>query len=243
MKRRDYRGHMEQIHGFTRFMVQRRKLTVILATLVALVAVMSSYALWQKISVPSPGEKIIIQSRTAHLLDATFKIAYINDEGDQYLGTGELTTKPHRTEEILQSVNTYPLIMQADILDYATQADYYKDTLINPDQHGWGKLRGFPSGFETTILPLIYQRLSDATLIGTEQVNGMTVWHIYGTLTAPDEFYTNTTDTAQIDVYLRQDSYLPVKLLVHVTGGVMEDDMFEFTAFNTGVSIKLPKVG
>src|SRR5579883_1512478 len=98
--------------------------------------------------------------------------------------------------------------------------------------------------FDLTAMPLIYPQLTNATLAGTDHMNSIAVWHIHGTLTAADSFYTGKTDTAVLDVYLRQDNYLPVKLLAHVTTpDTIQDDTFVYTAFNTGVTILLPTVG
>jgi hypothetical protein len=44
-----------------------------------------------------------------------------------------------------------------------------------------------------------------------------------------------------IDAYLRQDTFLPVEMTMHVTTvDTSEDDTILYTAFNTGLSISLP---
>ncbi len=200
-------------------------------------------------SAVSAGQQIIAKARAAHLLDATFTITWVNQELsgtiDHFIGQGKVTLHPYRSDVHVRTAPTdYPADTLEDIADYATKVVYFRDSLL-PGTAGttWHKSEGPPAAFELANIPLIYQQLSSATLVGKEQVSGITTWHIRGTLTAPDIYNANETDSAVIDIYLRQDTYLPVKLVAHVTGSTPQDDTLIYTAFNTGVTINLPTVG
>jgi hypothetical protein len=197
----------------------------------------------------SPGQQIIVKARAAHLLDATFTITWTDQEAatgaaQQFTGQGKVTLHPYRSECSMQSIDGYPTNIFEDIIDYTTKAEYLKSNILDPTGPIWRKSTRPPRAFDLTAMPLIYPQLTNATLAGTDHMNSIAVWHIHGTLTAADSFYTGKTDTAVLDVYLRQDNYLPVKLLAHVTTpDTIQDDTFVYTAFNTGVTILLPTVG
>jgi hypothetical protein len=191
---------------------------------------------------PSPGERVIQQARTAHLVDATFTIAIVMNSTSSVnqepptsgSGTGMLTTQPKRTAVAYRLVSGAAVDDNQDIVDFATDTDYSKNSLLMPDSSKWFPVRMTASIFDVPTAPFAYLQLADATLIGSELVTGVAVWHVRGTLADRGE-------TGVIDAYLQQDTYLPVRLVQHVTDASgTEVDTFVFTTVNTAVTIALP---
>jgi hypothetical protein len=83
---------------------------------------------------------------------------------------------------------------------------------------------------------LDYLQMTNATLMGTEHLDGVTVWHVRGTLKYLLGF------SGLIDVYLRQDTYLPVEMVIHEVSQDIDtqEEAFHYTSFNAGLSIRLP---
>ncbi len=121
------------------------------------------------------------------------------------------------------------------IYDEATQTEYDLDPAAYSDEQ-WHQAQIPESVFWLPVASLDYLHMTNATLVGTEHLDGVAVWHIRGTLKYLLSF------SGDIDVYLRQDTYLPVEMVIHeVTQGTgTQEETFQYTSFNTGLAIRLP---
>jgi hypothetical protein len=154
---------------------------------------------------------------------------------------GRLTTQPYRTDVTFTlSAGTAgnASFTAEDIADFATNIDYDKTlastTDLFPVDDKWSKLALNGPLFDLSNSPLLYLHLPHATLVDTNAIHGIAVWHVRDTLTDQGQ-------TGVIDAYLRQDTFLPVEMTMHVTTvDTSEDDTILYTAFNTGLSISLP---
>lgn len=190
-------------------------------------------------SAPAPSSaatRILDQAKSAGLADATFTIALTQTSDGVTVtgtGTGKLTTNPQRFASTFRLTNGS--LATEQVIDIPSKTTYLKF-----DQPPAMATTKFDKGAGTEGVPdiqqaLVYYHLTTATLVGAERVNGVSVWHLHGTF---PEAVLRATD--QADVYLRQDSYLPVKVEVRSTDQSVTDEVFLFTAVNTGVSIVLP---
>lgn len=80
---------------------------------------------------------------------------------------------------------------------------------------------------------LAFDNLSNAQLVGEETQQGTAVWHIRG-----DIIGKSITSTG--DVYIRKDTYYPVKTVITDSGAAPTITTLTYTAFNTGFSIAIP---
>lgn len=80
---------------------------------------------------------------------------------------------------------------------------------------------------------LAFDNLSDTQLVGTETQQGTAVWHIRG-----DIIGKSITSTG--DVYIRKDTYYPVKAIITDSGATPATTTLVYKAFNTGISITVP---
>jgi hypothetical protein len=199
------------------------------------------------------GQQVIERSQTAHLLDATFTLSWIINSTSTFVknvppifgsGNGKLTTHPRRDEIFdQQSISGETSVYEEETIDdYATQTAYLWDGFPGEQPNSnWIKTEDNARMFSPPGAALIYLHLKAATLVGAEQVNGTEVWHVRGTLV--DRFNTGVIyETGVIDAYLRQDTYLPFKMQIHVTSpDTSEDYTYLYTALNSGISISLPR--
>jgi hypothetical protein len=109
-----------------------------------------------------------------------------------------------------------------------------------------------------TSMYLDYSKLKDATLVGSETINGVAVWHLRAKQdvnqsvpvpsgnTPPSSASNSVGMNATSDYYFRQDNYRPVKVVIAGTdtlsgfGTMTMSGEMDFTSFNTGISITLP---
>jgi hypothetical protein len=148
------------------------------------------------------------------------------------------------------------------IVDYASQTLYMKMSGSPLGSSGqWYKMSlAALSGLGgDTSLYMDYSKLKDAKLIGSETINGVAVWHlrakeqVNSMLPSSSGVSAGSGGGQAVDVnatsdyYFRQDNYRPVKVVIAATetsaafsAATVKGEM-DFTAFNTGVSIALPK--
>lgn len=199
----------------------------------------------------SQGQQVLQRARAANLTDATFTLtAHLTGTATQgtlistgpstSTGHGTLTMDPRRIQVAyrLVSDSTPAAFTPGDfesILDYVTTTEYNKPSQWNPGTDMWDRLPGTGSQWAIPASVLAYWQLTDATLVATEQVAGVAVWHIRGALA-------NKYGPVTVDAYLARDTYLPVQETLHLTllDKDQEDDAYVFTAVNTGVTIALP---
>jgi hypothetical protein len=139
-------------------------------------------------------------------------------------GSGKFTTTPGRASMTI-TANVSGQQVEIDIVsDDATSTTYTRIPLLSDK---WTKAASDSSGFSTGSLGSF--EMTNPTLVGTEQLNGTSVYHITGT--------DSTDATATDDLYVRTDNNQPVRYSVKSTGSTATID---FTSFNTGISIDLP---
>jgi hypothetical protein len=79
-----------------------------------------------------------------------------------------------------------------------------------------------------------FNNMTNVKLKGSETVDGVAVWHLTGT-------QTNSGNTANVDLFVRQDNYYPYKAIIHATGSTGSGDVtITFTGINTGATVELP---
>jgi hypothetical protein len=189
--------------------------------------------------------------------------------------SGKETLSPRRTQmdttmnltglpSIGQTSSGGQAITMSTIVDYASSTGYIKmsglsflpgasaDTWYSTSFASLGEF-----GADTSMY-LDYSKLKDATLVGSETLNGVAVWHLRakedvnqslsglaGSSTGPTGS-SSVGVNATTDYYFRQDNYRPVKVVIAGTdtlsglGTMMMKTEMDFTSFNTGISITLP---
>lgn len=186
-------------------------------------------------------QQILTQAQKVHLADETFTLTMQGtSSGTPFTmtGNGKATENPPRTSMSLSMKINGTTVALDEVLDGATNATYTRIT--SPAQLAtktWKKetdTSGAGSGSDMLVGSL-YNKLTNAKLMGSEQVNGVATWHIQGTVTGSD-----TNGDEAIDIYVHQSDYLPAKMVVHTAGTDPVDATLIYTALNTGISIDLP---
>ncbi len=139
-------------------------------------------------------------------------------------GSGKFTTSPSRASMTISATIAGQAVEIDVVSDDATSTTYTRIPLLSTQ---WTKSSSDSSGFGTGSLGSF--DMTNPTLVGTEQINGVNVYHVQGQ---------DTTDTtATDDLYARTDNYQPVRFSVKSTGS---NATIDFTSFNTGITIDLP---
>ncbi len=156
-------------------------------------------------------------------------------------GSGVITTSPKRAKITFNITTGGQQIAFDTIEDIDGNTVYIKfstallpgipaDKWIKTDASG--ALSSLTKAFDTSQLTN-FNQISNATLKGSEIVDGVQVWHLTGTETS------NGT-SANADLYVRQDNNYPYKIVVHETGSSPVDVTINFTGINTGATVDLP---
>jgi hypothetical protein len=206
---------------------------------------------------PPTAQQILGAASKAQLRDATVTLAldFASTSGvTQHMSfTGTATASPLRSDLTMTSSSTGgQTYVTESISDAATQTTYTK--VVEPAILANGlwtrsstsdytnlivRLTGASiPDLTTVILRVPYDKQTDPTLVGREKLNGTSVWHVRSTTTA-------NGITSQQDFYMREDTYLPVKLesksaIASGTGRIMIKFSLMYEAVNTGVAIALP---
>jgi hypothetical protein len=188
---------------------------------------------------PTPSAQQILQRASAvSINDAAFTFSGTVTSAGQTTnisGSGKFTKSPARFEMQISGTFSGIQISPTFIVDAATNTVYIKfgpNSLgISPDVWYKGAATGSLGSFASIGSEIAgsagYSSLTNVTLVGTDTVNGVAVWHVRGT----------DKNGATDDVYVRQDNYYPVKVIVSGNGTNLT---ITFTSVNTGVSITLP---
>ena len=197
-------------------------------------------------TVPPTASQILTRMQAFHYTDAAFTMGMsFTDQGQSVsaTGSGKVTTNPARTDiqmtiPLTISGTTYAL----QIEEITDGNNTYQMISSTPDVPGFttgGKWKETPSSSSTNLTPFdpgqflnFNGSLSDATLVGTETLNGVQVWHLKATDTS------SSGGTA--DLYVRQDNYAPAKVSYTMTGATSGTFDMVFTGFNSGISITVP---
>ena len=195
----------------------------------------------------SPAQSKLSLARHADLHDASFNVTYVAD-GAQRQGTGTLTLQPMR-EEFIVAATSNGHQTQLDIVtdDSEIFARVQGDTL-------WGQLNDTddspPINFDGNIIN--YNQLSQVVLESDTMLAGVHVWHLHATFSMG--LYDPISDYVQLpgseDLWIRQADGLPLREVKQVSGSTIGSDgttyplvydaTYDFTAWNTGVTISIP---
>lgn len=139
-------------------------------------------------------------------------------------GSGKFTTSPGRASITINATVSGQQVEIDVITDDSTNTTYTRIPLLSSP---WTKSPIGSSGFNTGSLGNF--QMTNATLVGTEQVNGVAVYHVQG--------QDSTDSTATGDLYARTDTYQPVRYAVKSSGTTATID---FTSCNSSITINLP---
>ena len=128
------------------------------------------------------------------------------------MGTGEMSGNPLYYEANLYDISGMKHTHEQIIYVQATQTEYDLNPTEFSDEN-WHQAQVPESIFWLPKAALDYLQMTNATLVGTEHLDGVTVWHVRGTLKYL------LSESGVIDVYLRQDTYLPVETVIHEVSG------------------------
>jgi hypothetical protein len=213
-------------------------------------------------------------SATVNDLTFTMKLTTSMDMTSSSLGTqkfsetmaatGKETLKPRRAQmDMTMNMSGLDLTMTT-IADYATETGYVKMSglsgLPGASSGQWYKMSYASLGGlgADTSMYMDYSKLKGATLIGSDRINGVAVWHLrakedinqsvptLGGASTGSSTSSSVGVSATTDYYFRQDNYRPVKAVIASTdtlsglGTMTMNGEMDFTSFNTGISIALP---
>jgi hypothetical protein len=156
-------------------------------------------------------------------------------------GSGIITTSPKRAKITFNLSSGGQQIAFDTIEDIDGNAIYIKfSTALFPgiptDQwikaSAGGSLSSLTSAFDPSQLTNLSQ-MSNATLKGSETVDGVQVWHLTGT-------ESSNGSASSADLYVRQDNNEPYKIVAHAAGSAAADVTITFTGINTGATVDLP---
>jgi hypothetical protein len=154
--------------------------------------------------------------------------------------TGTETASPNRTDLVITNFSVAGTQSSGEIIiDAATNATYIMIT--GPSILGlptgewlkttWGSFFN-PLPIDPTQFSDLSQ-LSGATLIGSEMLDGIAVWHLQATKMID-------SSTAVIDLYIRKDNNQLYEIVANVSGTSSGTITFKITGINTGATINLP---
>ena len=192
----------------------------------------------------TPGAaQILAKVKGLQFKDATFTMNFTFMEQGQNItgsGGGKITKNPDRSdiqlafplaisgsqynvqyEVITDGGTTYTMI--SGIPGLSTNGMWTKGTTDSSSSSPFGNTSQFGD---------FTSNFGSPTLVGTDTVNGVAVYHLKGTDT--------TTAGSVIDLYVRKDNYQPVKADFTETGSTSGNFTLIFTAFNSGISIATP---
>lgn len=192
---------------------------------------------------------IIQRAQNAQINDAAFTMSFSGVWSDQAIaGTanGKLTKNPPRYDMTLSYNSGGTYTSNGQELVFETIGDGITNTtytrLLQPAALAsgkWTKAIGGTSGslFDATQF-IDYRQIMHPTLAGKDTINGVAVWHIKGEVTAAGA-------TGGVDLFVRQDTYEPVRIAGLVPGSSANlHVVLTFTSVNAGnISIALPSAG
>lgn len=156
------------------------------------------------------------------------------------------------------------------VTDFATKTVYTKTSGIPGASGKWTKttIAKAPSNPVDISGIADLSTFKNATTVGADTVDGVAVWHLQSTqsnstsssssstgtsgtastpgTTGASSTATTSTSTATAttsDLFIRQDNHFPAKLTMHETSGTTPTDVtFDFTKYDSGLTIAIPKV-
>lgn len=187
-----------------------------------------------------PNATTILQKASAFKITSADLSMTLNGtaDGKTISGTFEekLTTNPKRSDVTYTFTSDDQQFQGETISDDATNASYTKLTqpaILNTGK--WVKSSG--TGSAAIIDPSTFTDFKDvknAKLVGTDNVNGVAVWHLTSDYTSDGSDFTG-------DVYIAQSDYHPVRISGKVTGSTPATISIDYKSVNDGsVKISLP---
>lgn len=187
-----------------------------------------------------PNATTILQKASAFKITSADLSMTLNGtaDGKTISGTFEekLTTDPKRSDVTYTFTSDDQQFQGETISDDATNASYTKLTqpaILNTGK--WVKSSG--TGSAAIIDPSTFTDFKDvknAKLVGTDNVNGVAVWHLTSDYTSDGSDFTG-------DVYIAQSDYHPVRISGKVAGSTPATISIDYKSVNDGsVKISLP---
>lgn len=187
-------------------------------------------------------QNILKKAQDARVSDVTFTMkAEVTSEGKtmKITNEGKATTNPARMAltMTMESDGQIGVVMEA-VVDEATKTTYTRFTapaMLAKKQ--WTKSTDTPDELYISSAHVVpeYGKLTNVSLVGEEQVNGVSVWHIKATIPAE-----GSNPTADVELYLRQSDSLPAQMIIQdptVASGAVT---VTYKEYNTGIKIDLP---
>lgn len=187
-------------------------------------------------SAEAAAQQILAHVQSLHITDTTLNLAItITDQGksESVSGSMKFSQNPPRFDATLTTIVDGAQHVVEEIGDVSASVVYAKDITQPAGATGkWSKLTA--SAFSFTYGDVfVFDFLTDAQLVDTEELDGIAVWRIHGDI-AGENVATNA------DLFVRKDTYYPVKANITESGSIPSKMTLVYTAFNTGVSIELP---
>jgi hypothetical protein len=183
----------------------------------------------------SEAQAILTKTKQANLKDATFTVnqtitttqGTVNSTGD-----GKMTTSPF-SQDLTLSSSAGGQHQQTEVITKNTTV-YAKPA----GQAKWTEVSGAAAAAMASPALNDIATLPGATLVGTETINGVTVYHLRGTGTRSAN---GQTVPYHEDLWVNKVNGEPVKVVYHATASQgTADTTVSFTAWNTGVTIEQP---
>lgn len=159
-------------------------------------------------------------------------------DGKTISGTFEekLTTNPKRSDVTYTFTSDGQQFQGETISDDATNASYTK--LTQPAILNTGKwIKSSGTGSAAIVDPSTFTDFKDvknAKLVGTDNVNGVAVWHLTSDYTSDGSDFTG-------DVYIAQSDYHPVRISGKVAGATPATISIDYKSVNdSSITISLP---
>ena len=154
-------------------------------------------------------------------------------------GNGQFTASPQRAElAFILPVQVAGITPTLQLIDDSSTKTLYAGsnvlTLLSSATNGktWFQVPlSELGGFDITPV-LNFTQLLNVSLVGTETLNGVSVYHLKGTESG--------TVSAAIDLYVRQDNYNPVRAVVNLNTLIVGSVTLDFAGINTGVTVTPP---
>lgn len=188
----------------------------------------------------TPNASAILQKAAAFKITSADIVMTFNGTTDGKAITGtfddKMTQNPKRSDIAYTFTSDGQQFQGETITDDATNASYTK--LTQPailDTGKWVKSAG--GGSAGLIDPSTFTDFSgakNAKLVGTDNVDGVAVWHLTSTYTSNGSDFTG-------DVYIAQSDYHPVRISGKIGGSTPATVSIDFKSVNTSsISISLP---
>ncbi len=189
-------------------------------------------------SAPTPTiQQILAHARAVRIGDGIINLTLSSTKQGQPpehgTGTIKFTSQPERLDLGITLSSGETVFSGEEIADAATNSVYAKvDVPSKFTSNTWTKTQnGFDFASFNNVLH--YANLGNPVLLGGESLQHVRVWHLRGSAV-------NQGPNTSLDVYLRQDNFLPVEVVLTTRGNPSGTVTYFYTALNTGISIVLP---